>query len=684
MCAGMTLGYLGLLPLLLSAVLLFLLVTRLSSRFRLPPRRFLPFFLSAVSFATLAVILTETLSAFSALSRQGLSNAWWASACVLALLNLLLSRMFTRCPASPIVRENSLRSHSPSPPRGRLQARVASALRGVVSNDRFSSLLVAALLCLFLLTLIVAIVYPPNNYDSMIYHVARVMHWSQQGSVAHYPTPILLQLQGAPLAEFFLLHLFLLTGSDALFNLVQWLSLLLVVIAVYSAADLLFPRSGLTAAVLAATLPMGVLQATSTQNDLVAASWLVVSVCLGLCALRNPKITFLLFFTTLALGLAVLTKPTVFLIAAPFAMLCFGLLLSRRASFPALVLSAAVIFLPSMPFYARNLAFFGSPYGPTRGHTNDQVSVAGVTSVVIRNIALHSQVPLPGVAFSAFNAGALGILRMCHKVLGVPVDDPRFSLLKKDAFQPNDCGLRGRGIAYPFHEDCTGNPLHLVLFLTFLPIVLVGVFRRSSGFREARRRLSVRRAGPLMGSAAIGFVALAGVFKWQPWGSRLDLPLFVLACIPLGGLVAGLRRTVRGLLMVGFFSLAFTAVCLNATRPVMPLLQTTPIDRRAAYFANRPDLLKPYLEISRTIKAVGCHQIGYRVGQRAGIDEFEYPFWALLAEGGYWFRFEHVDVVSRPGHDLRDVSFKPCAIIASDPVGGDFSSFRLYLERLAP
>ena len=189
MYSRMTLGCLGLLPLLLSAVLVFLLVARLCSRFRLPPRRFLPFFLSAVSFATLAVALTETLSALSALTRQGLSNAWWASACVLALLNLLLSRMSPRSPAGPIVRE--------------LPSRVASALRRVVPNDRFSSLLVAALLCLFLLTFVVAIVYPPNNYDSMVYHVARVMHWAQQGSVAHYPTATFMQLQGTPLAEFF-------------------------------------------------------------------------------------------------------------------------------------------------------------------------------------------------------------------------------------------------------------------------------------------------------------------------------------------------------------------------------------------------------------------------------------------------------------------------------------------------
>jgi hypothetical protein len=342
------------------------------------------------------------------------------------------------------------------------------------------------------------------------------------------------------------------------------------------------------------------------------------------------------------------------------------------------VLSAAMILLPSVPFYARNLVFFGSPYGPTWGVPNDKVSVAGVTSVAIRNIALHSQTPLSGVAFDAFNSGALGILRMFHEVLGVPVDDLRFSMLKANAFQAKRV----------FHEDYTGNPLHLVLFLAFLPIVLVEVFRTSSGFREARRRVIARRAGPLMGSVVVGFVALSGYLKWQPWGSRMDLPLFVLACIPLGCVVAGLRRTVRGILLTGFLSYALTAVFLNASRPVSPPLSTLPFDRRAAYFANRRDLLKPYMEISRTIKAVGCHEVGYRIGS----DPFEYPFWVLLAEGGYSFRFEHVDFVSHPSHRLRDMAFKPCAIISPDAVAdyeGNFEDVRfgvyhLYVERYAP
>ena len=643
-------SFLGLLPPLLSAALLAVLARRFVARQHLGRRRLLPVFLAAVSFGALTVILTEGLGAFSALSPGGLAGAWTASAAL--LLFLVRFRGAAHSGAA---------GGAPGPPR----------LRSGFTRDRLAGLLLPILLCLFLLTLTAAVVYPPNNYDSMIYHAARVMHWAQQGSVAHYPTSILLQLQGAPLSEYFLLHLRLLTGGDALFNLVQWLSFLLAVLAVYGSAEMSFPRSGLTAAVLAATLPAAVLQASSTQNDLGAAAWLAVSVFLGSCALRHPKVEPLVAYTALALGLAALTKPTALIISAPLALLFFARLWSRRVPIRTLVLSVVLVGLPSLPFIARNLAYFGSPYGPTRGHTNEQVSPTGVASVAIRNAALHTQVLLPGAFFGAANAGALGFLRACHGVLGIPVDDPRFSLRRRDAFRPNDCGLGARGFTSAFHEDCTGNPLHLALFLVCLPITLVAAVRRPPGWPGWRRRVIARRASVLMAAAAVAFLAMSAYFKWQPWGARLDLPVFMLACIPLGGLLAEVRGSVRGLLLLVMAALAVAAACLNAIRPVSPRLLTTPVDRRASYFANRPDLLQPYSQIARAIRNAGCRRIGYEAGR----DPFEYPFWVLLGEGGYPFRFEHVGVA-----ESRDVSFKPCAVISPGDGVGQPGPYRLYLE----
>ena len=74
-----------------------------------------------------------------------------------------------------------------------------------------------------LTTAVIALVAPPNNWDSMTYHMSRVEHWRVNNSVAHYPTNIEWQLYLNPWAEFAILQFQTLGfGSDRLANLVQW------------------------------------------------------------------------------------------------------------------------------------------------------------------------------------------------------------------------------------------------------------------------------------------------------------------------------------------------------------------------------------------------------------------------------------------------------------------------------
>jgi len=53
----------------------------------------------------------------------------------------------------------------------------------------------------------------PYNWDSLTYHLPRIMHWVQNKSVAHYATNIDRQIASPPLAEFINLHIYLLMGK---------------------------------------------------------------------------------------------------------------------------------------------------------------------------------------------------------------------------------------------------------------------------------------------------------------------------------------------------------------------------------------------------------------------------------------------------------------------------------------
>lgn len=59
-------------------------------------------------------------------------------------------------------------------------------------------LLISALVVMSCVIGLIAVIAPPTNEDSMSYHMARVRHWIQQQSVAHYPTHITRQLFSDP------------------------------------------------------------------------------------------------------------------------------------------------------------------------------------------------------------------------------------------------------------------------------------------------------------------------------------------------------------------------------------------------------------------------------------------------------------------------------------------------------
>ncbi|HKS98997.1 MAG TPA: hypothetical protein VJT31_05640, partial [Rugosimonospora sp.] len=142
----------------------------------------------------------------------------------------------------------------------------------------------AGVAVLVLAELVVALVSPPNNADSLSYHLARIEHWAQDRSVDFYPTAVHRQIGFSPGAEYLLLQLRLLAGPEGFSNLLQWAAALgCAVVVSRIAAQLGAGRLGqLLAAAVVATAPLVTMEATSTQTDLVAALWVCAGASLAL------------------------------------------------------------------------------------------------------------------------------------------------------------------------------------------------------------------------------------------------------------------------------------------------------------------------------------------------------------------------------------------------------------------
>jgi dolichyl-phosphate-mannose-protein mannosyltransferase len=512
--------------------------------------------------------------------------------------------------------------------------------------DRWSSIVAAGLIPIVAATGLIAVLAPPNTQDSLIYHMARVAHWVQNASVAHYPTHIPRQLHLAPWAEFAILQLQILTGGDRLANLIQWLAMVGCVVGVTKIAEQLRAgaRGQILAAPFCATIPMGIVQATSTQNDYVLAFWLVCFVYFSR-ALTTPGT----WVAGAALGLAVLTKGTAYVIALPFVVVMAVHVFRQRRGRAALtfaVIAAAVLAL-NAGHYWRNARLYGTPLGPGREgssvYANEAMGPSIALSNAVRNLALHVGTPNDWV-----NSGLGRGVEWLHQRIGIDLNDPR-TTWPSTRFE----------IARPRrNEDYAGNPWHLlVIAASAAMLAIVPSLRR-------RRDLPIYLA-----TIVAACLLFALVLKWQPWHSRLHLPLFVVSA-PLVGVVWDRYRRVAPVLALGLLAASIPWLVDNESRPLIgreSVLVTSRVDQ---YFKNRNDLRVSYPEAVQRVRDARCSHVGLWIGENP-----EYPLWILLTQepGAARPRLDHLDVHNesrRLPSPLRDSS-DPCAIVVTFELSGD-------------
>jgi len=519
------------------------------------------------------------------------------------------------------------------------------------------------LIAVSLLALLAAVLLaPPNTNDSLAYHMPRVMHWIQNGSLAHYPTVIDRQLWNPPGAEYAILHLVILAGGDRLANLVQWFSLLAVLVTAGAVASLLGGgrRAPWLAALAAVTLPMAVVQASSTQNDLVTSWWVVCLAHWVILAGQRRLRRFEWLLLSLAVGMGILTKGTFYAFAAP---LLLWLLVStwRRQGWKAVLgwgaLGLLVVLLLNGGLWVRNWGTYRSLLGPAnavQSLANEVLSPAAVLSNTARNLAAQLATPVGRV-----NQALLQILAEFHRQLGLSLDDPRTSL---EAFS-----LRfALG-----SEDFAANPLHMVLVLILWLVVLV----RGALFLRRRFSKNSKAAAASTGAAdwlavyslvlLVGFVLFSTLYKWQPWGVRLILPFFILAAPAVGVLLEGARPGwVAPAVVILLWAVALLPLLANNARPLLPLGErrvsvfTTP--RTELLFMNAPTNQDAYTEFSRWVGVVRCQELGLVMRSQ----DAEYPLWALLSPSGMEVRIEHL-VLSQSQAVVFPENFKPCAVFVS-------------------
>jgi len=533
---------------------------------------------AGIAWALGAIVITEVLSLF------GIINAW--------------SLVFSWMTLSGILFFLLRRKHFSSSVMNR---EVMSKADGLILDA-------VGVICF--ITLVTALVSVPNNWDSMTYHLSRVEHWLQNGSLLHFPTTDERQLYSGPLAEILILNFLALSGDHYFSNVVQWLAMVGTLFATTSVTKRLGGGVGaqLMGALFVVTLPMGILQSSSTQNDYVVAFFIICTVDRMLAWQANDYDLRNGLLLGAALGLAVLTKGTAYLYLTP--MLIILAIIGRTAinkrivaQFGAIAVIAITI---NAGYFVRNFDYFGIPFGPTADVRNEKVTPASVYSNFARDLGSNLYSP-----FKRLNDAVETGVVSAHRVFDIDLNDPANTFLtERFGFYPDT--------RYALHEDSAGNPLHVLLGIVALVIVVM------------RFRADIAIIGYTAG-VVLAFLTFAALLKWQPWITRLLLPGMIL-CGPIVGLAAGRPPANRRIILAGLLFLsAMPWVLSNFTRPIFPaekrgitsIFHNTPEE---VMFAARPGLRTDYIETVGWLGQRGPKSLGFL----ADGDSWEFPIWSLV------------------------------------------------------
>ncbi len=367
---------------------------------------------------------------------------------------------------------------------------------------------------------ITAILSPPMNYDSLTYHLPRMVMWAQHGNVAHYSTNNLRQLMMSPYTEFVGLHLMVLTGNDLLETMIQWFAYVLALGAVsLMARQLGAGRAGqILSAIIAATIPAMFLEASNSKNDVVEAMWVAIAAYWALTFLDRARgVMPRMVLLGVAIGAAVLTKGTGAFFTGPAAMVAAVSLFrqERMKAVMPLVVMGVVALAMNAGHFGRNYRQFGKIAGPEKKQEGGYELVNGIktppaiASNVLRNLAIEVGTPWPAVNDWMDN----GINRV-HEWLGIDPHDERLTFRTSPY----------TGVAYhPREEDRSGSPAHVALALLTVPVGLV-IFRK----------LRFGRVVLVYGLGVGTFVIFCMMLRWQEWNTRLIFPSLCLLAPAMG------------------------------------------------------------------------------------------------------------------------------------------------------
>ena len=469
----------------------------------------------------------------------------------------------------------------------------------VFDLNRFEKILISTLLSFVLLlgvlNLIVVIFTAPNNWDSMAVHLARMAYYIQNNNLSYFSANHWAQVTHPKIQPILFIFTYLISGKrENLTQSVQYLSYWISIVSIYGISL----RAGnnrkqsLFAALVSGLLVESLMEATTTQNDMILAAFVGITTY-ALITFKKTQSKKYLFFAAIGIGISIGIKEASIIplisigVIALFAListnmkdlfrnfLVFGVFLFISLSIIALPSGYLEIYQKFGGAYASGFTFYGQPI---------QFAVKNGTKNLLRfGFQFFSLDGLPGIQSVGIIEKQMRapFINLVDQNMGIELETPIASALPFSYSQGP--------IA---HEDRSFWGI-LGFGLVWLGVLIVIIKPNISLWIK------------VLGFSALLFVVLQAYFGYyDPFRGRYFISSAIFAVPTIGFLIAGRKKPAQIyiliMVIIGCIS-ALTAIVFREDKSLISInfedIHTTSIfsyDRIAQLNLNNRTYLGPY------------------------------------------------------------------------------------------
>lgn len=466
--------------------------------------------------------------------------------------------------------------------------------------------------CFSIFIILTLSVYP-NNWDSMTYHLPRIFHWFQNKNINFYPTSIPRQIYMAPFDEIVLAFFYGLTQNELFFSFAHLIIIIFILITAIELTKKIYKKENFYIIILILSTPIIILQSTSTQNNLLLALILMLiyyyifEIKNNLYKLDRKKLSINLAILAFLLNLSIYTKGTAYFFLFPIGIYLLFLLKRKLNLFLKFIIFSVVLFITiNGQFFLNNYYVFNS-FFPQESKLYSQNNLVITPKVLLSNITRNLGYQLISKNNSLNKFLNDQILKL-HKLIDQDINDPKTTWY----------GTQFSMLNFSIENEDSAPNFYLII-LTFISTVFF-IFN----YKRINKKIIL-----IFLLNFFGFITFNLFLKWQPWHTRLLIPLTIMLNFIILEFLNHLNKFLKYFVLIFLIYNSLPFYFYNTGKPLFPIennILTKDSITQITY--NRPDTTSSFKEFNKyfSINKNNIKKIGLVIGR----NDYEYPFWHII------------------------------------------------------